>query len=328
MRRMQRTGWILCLSFGFAVATANAEVKVEQKSQMKFGGAMGRMMNVFGGKAAKEGVTSAVAVKGDRKATTSENRMQIVDLAEEKVYDVDLNDRSYKVTTFEQMRQELQKQREKAEKNSERVREQQPQREMEMDFDVKETGQKKTINGFNCRQFITTITMHEKGKTLEQAGGMVLTTDSWLTPELNAEKEIADFDLRYARKLQSQAVGDMAQQMAQAMAMYPGMEQAMTKMRAEKVNMKGSAVLTTMTFDTVPSKEQLAQQSQEKEEGGGGGLLGGFAKRLGRKKSDDQQQSASGGRSTFMTATTELLSLSTTVGAADLAVPEGFKLKK
>jgi len=327
MKRMHKAGWILCLSLGFTLATASAEVKVEQKTQVKFGGALGKMMNLFGGKAAKEGLTSTVAVRGDRKATTSDNRMEIIDLAEEKVYQVDLKDRSYKVITFEQMRQDLQKQREKAEKNAARDKDQ-PQREMEMDFDVKETGQKKTINGFECREFITTITIREKGKTLEQGGGMVLTTDSWLAAAVNAEKEIADFDLRYARKLQSEAVGDMAAQMAQAMAMYPGLEKAMTKMRSEKVNMEGSSILATMTFDAVPSKEQMAQQKQEKEEEGGGGLLGGFAKRLGRKKSDDQQQATADGRATFMTSTTELLSLSTTVPAGDVAVPEGFKLKK
>ena len=33
---------------------------------------LGRMVNMFGGKAAREGVTSTVAVKGDRKATMND----------------------------------------------------------------------------------------------------------------------------------------------------------------------------------------------------------------------------------------------------------------
>ena len=72
---------------------------------------------------------------------------------------------------------------------------------MEIDFDVKNTGEKKTINGFDTHQVVMTITVREKGKTLEQSGGMVLTSDMWLAPTIAAMKEIADFDMRYAQKL-------------------------------------------------------------------------------------------------------------------------------
>ena len=45
-----------------------------------------------------------------------------------------------------------------------------------------------------------TITVREKGKTLEQGGGMVLKSDMWLAPTIAAMKEVADFDLKYAQK--------------------------------------------------------------------------------------------------------------------------------
>ena len=47
------------------------------------------------------------------------------------------------------------------------------QKEVEVDFDVKDTGEKKTINGFDTHQAVMTITVREKGKTLEQSGGLV-----------------------------------------------------------------------------------------------------------------------------------------------------------
>ena len=66
------------------------------------------MFNFFGGKAAKEGVVSTVAVSGDRKMTTTgDQTAQIVDLREEKIYDIDLRLKTYKVTTFEEMRQRM-----------------------------------------------------------------------------------------------------------------------------------------------------------------------------------------------------------------------------
>ena len=65
---------------------------------------LGRMVNMFGGKAAKEGTASTVAVKGDRKATIGEATGQIIDLGEEKIYDLDMRKKSYKVTTFAELR--------------------------------------------------------------------------------------------------------------------------------------------------------------------------------------------------------------------------------
>ncbi len=86
---------------------------------------------------------------------------------------------------------------------------------MEVDFDVKNTGQKKTINGFDTHQVVMTITVREKGKTLEESGGLVLTADMWLAPKIAAMKEIADFDMRYAQKLYGSMIeGVSAEQMA------------------------------------------------------------------------------------------------------------------
>ena len=39
-----------------------------------------------------------------------------------------------------------------------------------------------------------TVTVREKGKTLEEGGGMVMTTDMWLGPEIPQMKEFAEFD--------------------------------------------------------------------------------------------------------------------------------------
>src|SRR5580765_4488887 len=82
--------------------TLRADVRADEKTRVEFAGMLGRMYNLFGGKAAREGVTTSVAVKGDRKATlNSESQTgQIIDLAEEKVYDLDLKKKTYRVTTF------------------------------------------------------------------------------------------------------------------------------------------------------------------------------------------------------------------------------------
>ncbi|MEQ1833315.1 MAG: hypothetical protein ABL977_09700, partial [Candidatus Eisenbacteria bacterium] len=96
----------LCLT-----SPAFADVKSQDKTLVKFEGALGRVMNFFGGKAAKEGVKTTVAVQGDRKATFGENDGTIVDLREEKVYDLDMKKKSYTVVTFAEMRRRMEEAR-------------------------------------------------------------------------------------------------------------------------------------------------------------------------------------------------------------------------
>ena len=95
---MTRIRFISALGLIALVVTSHslrADVRADEKTRVEFAGMLGRMMNLFGGKGAKDGVTSSVAVKGDRKATLNDTTGQIVDLAEEKVYDLDMKKKSY-----------------------------------------------------------------------------------------------------------------------------------------------------------------------------------------------------------------------------------------
>ena len=67
---------------------------------------------------------------------------------------------------------------------------------VEFDLDVKNTGQTRTINGFETRQAIVNVTVREKGRTVEQSGGLAINTELWLAPQMPAMKEIVDFELR------------------------------------------------------------------------------------------------------------------------------------
>ncbi len=319
---------------------AGADVKAQQKTQVKFEGMLGKMMNLFGGSKAKEGTVQTVSVKGDRKATITGDSGEIVDLAEEKIYELNLKDKSYKVVTFADMRKQMEEARAKAEeearKSDAREKKDPNQKEMEVTFDLKETGQKKDINGYSCRQVVMTVAVHEKGKTLDQAGGILMTADNWMAPAIAAMKEVQDFDLRYMRKLGMEA---SARDLAQAMAMYPGMKDAMAKMQKEQVSMNGTPVQTIMTVQTVVTPEQAQAKKRDEESkpsASPGGALGGMLGRFGKKKTDDAKakdaapaSSAPAGdnKSTFMTSTSELVSVATAVAASDLQVPAGFKQK-
>jgi hypothetical protein len=326
---------VMCMAL-VSAAILRAEVKTEEKSQFKMEGLMGRMMGMFGGKAAKEGLIDTLAVKGNRKMTTNEYTGEIIDLDEQKIYNLDLKKKRYEVITFDEMRQRLKEAQEKAAKSArQQTEEEQPpaENQMEFDFSLKESGQKRSINGYDCREVVMTITGHEKGKTLEEGGGMVMTSHIWLGPSIPALQEIADFDQRYAKAMETTfSMAGAEEQMAMAMAMYPSMKDMMGKMQMESVNMEGAQILTVMTMESVRSPAQMSQEQQEDKEssnitsvGGLGGMLG---RRLSRKKSAEEDPNRPKNRSTLFTLNHELLKVSTGVSADDLAIPVGFKEKK
>jgi hypothetical protein len=322
-----------------AASSVEAGVKTEQKTQVQFGGLLGGIMNKFGGKAAKEGLVDTVAVVGDRKLTLNESTGQIVDLAEEKIYDLDVTKKTYTVTTFAELKKRIEEQRAKAEKEAAEAKEKAAKqekgepgaaaKEFEVDFEMKETGEKRAIAGQEARQVTMKATVREKGKTLQQAGGLVLATDTWLAPKIAAMKEIEDFDRRYALKmvelfgLTGPSGAASVEQMTAIVALYPGIQTAMEKVKTEsaKVNMEGTPVATVLTVTGWKSAAQVreAQKQQDDTSGGLGGML---ARKMMRKQGDPSDP-----RSMLMTSSTELLKVTPDAAAADVALPAGYKLK-
>jgi len=325
MKRLARLAAVAVPLVMLAAAHPYADVKTKEQSKIKFEGFLGFLLNR--GKASKEGVINTAAVKGNRKATTTGEDGEIVDLGEEKVYWLDYKKKEYTVKTFDQIRQEMREQAEKARKEQEKQEPQEkgepqkPQKEYEVDFDVKATGQKKQVIGYDTKETVVTVTVREKGKTLEDGGGIVMTSDMWLGPRVPELKELADFDMRYWKALQEgSGVPTMSpEQMAQVLAAFPLFGKAMERMQKDGSKLEGTPLETTMTLETVKSKEQATEPQQSSGGGGIGGMLGRKLMKKGGSSSP---------RSTVFTTNHAYLELAKTVDAADLAIPAGFKEKK
>ena len=324
MKRFMVCGVVLSLVV-LAAGSLRADVKTQEKSLVKFEGGLGRVMGMFGGKAAKEGVVSTIALRGDRKMTLSEYSGQIIDLAEEKIHDINVRDKSYTVMTFAEYRKKLEEAQAKAKEDLKESEKEQPEpgekKEVEIDFDMKETGQTRSIAGQNTREVITTITVREKGKTLEEAGGMIMTSDTWMADTIPAMTEIQAFDRKYFEKLHGPlAAGVDAQQMAMASALYPMMKDAFERSQKEVGKIKGTALATTTKFEGVKSKAQMEQASSQQQESGGGGIGGMLARKVTKPKPAEP-------RSTMFTATHEVLSFAPSAADSDVTVPAGYKDK-
>lgn len=322
MNRVLRTCALALPILALSAGPALADVKTRDKTQVKLEGFLGRMMGMFGGKAAREGIVTTNAVQGDRKVELNDTTGRIVDLGEEKVYELDVKKKTYEVTTFEELRRRMREAQEKAQRETPKEEkpkqeEGKPAKEVEVDFDVKETGQRKSIAGHDTREVVMTVTVREKGRTLEEGGGLVMTSNSWLAAAIPAMKELAEFEMRYWKAIAPEAAGMSAEQMAAIVAMYPMLQTAMERLKSESGKLEGTPLATTTVFEAVKSKEQAAEQSQQSAGGGLGGML---ARRM--MKRDDKP------RATILTINHETLEVTPTVAAADLEIPAGFKEKK
>jgi mevalonate kinase len=288
---------------------------------MSFEGMLGAIMNRMSGGA--NGVTSTISVKGSRMARMNESNGQIVDLAEEKIYSVDVRRKEYTVMTFAEMREQLEKLKADMAKQSEKMDPeakaalQEAGRQLEFDVDVKETGQQKAIAGHNAREFVVAITMREQGRKLEESGGLVMTSNVWMAPRIEALDEMHAFNLKFVKAVYGDALGSLnPQQMGALSAMLPGVASLMQQMQNELKKLQGTAVSSVTVVESVKSAEQMKAAAAQS---GGGGIGGMIARRMARGQSQQ--------RSKLMTTTNDILSVGATVAAEDVAIPATFKLK-
>jgi hypothetical protein len=322
------------VAIGLSASVALADANVEQKTQFHISGAVGAIVNVFS-RTAREGATSTTIIKGNRKLTRTGDSGEIIDLGEEKVYMVDFARRAYTVKTFADLRREFEEQRERARKEAEKQEksgkaEKNEGPEYEVEFDVKSTGAKETINGFNTHEEVMTVTVHEKGKKLEQSGGWVLTSDMWVGPRVPAMREIVDFDLKFMQKVYGSAMADM-RQVAMAMAATPAFGKAMKVMADKGKTLDGTAIRTNMKFETVAGTDPATQQQSAQSESNrptsvSGAIVGGLFNKM--KERREQKKTEAGGspnRSELFTSTVELTRATSSASADDVAIPSGFK---
>ena len=67
-----------------------------------------------------------------------------------------------------------------------------------------------------------------------------MTVDSWLGPDLPALKELAEFDMKYARAINPDAPGMSAEQMAAVFALYPMLKNANERLQKEGAKLRGN----------------------------------------------------------------------------------------
>jgi hypothetical protein len=150
--------------------------------KFQLGGMLGKMVNMFGGRA-REGVVSTVAVKGNRMATMSDANGQIIDLLKRRSTTLTSRRRPYTVTTFAELRKRMEEARRGG-------REERAANARGRAVEAIETGREAILTPRKWKSTPTSrtrrdahhqrlqhdqsvmITVREKGKTLNESGGM------------------------------------------------------------------------------------------------------------------------------------------------------------
>ena len=284
---------------------------------------------------------STVAVSGDRKMTTTgENTAQIVDLQRRE----DLRPRPapQDLQGDDVRRDSPADARGRGESSREppprQPKEEQPAKnegkEMEIDFDVKNTGQTKTINGFDTRQVIATITVREKGKKIEESGGIVMTVDTWLTKAVVAERdrrfrapllrEARRTGLRRRRAADGDGHGDVSGTEGSVRAPQP---RRLRRNRHsdddhDRCGQERGTDEAGGSRRFVGVERRQAESTRRSAARSAASCAGASSN---KEKEAAAKPNANPARSTFMTINNEVLKIASNVTAAEVAMPAGFK---
>ena len=351
----------------FVASVALADVTVQQKISVEGAGLMSAG-NMSG--------TTKTAISGQRSRTDSDIQLQsrivrmlahravgptaeIVSLDQDKIDRLDMTRKQYTETTFEELKARLQNAMDKSQEGQERAQDSQKPMDdskcewLEPKADVKRTGEKTTVAGFQAERLTIVASQPCKDKETGAICEVALALDEWLAPKFTAREEEEKFHRAYAQKMGLDLSsgrggpfggGDINQRAQSMFGRYSGI---WTEIAGKMKDVKGYPVKMSFSFafggaqcKNAQSKQQ--QSSDSDDSGSGGGLAGAVAGKLGglfnRKKNDSSGDAAAqqgqpaapnvlpNGLVPIITMSSELLSVSTdSVSSAAFDIPGDFK---
>ena len=181
-------------------------------------------------------------LKGQKMKVDSGKSASIFDFDAQTVTMMDNERKTYTVTPFSELGKKL------------------PQTEMSAKLDVKETGQKKNVNGFNASEVVMTIAV-EGGPAAAQgkspAMKMQMEMDMWLSSEVPGAQELRAFYQKNSARFPWAALGGGGN---------AGMQQAIVEMQKKMASIGGVPVMQITRMKTLGNEAQAAQMQAGMEQ--------------------------------------------------------------
>lgn len=260
-------------SIALSPAALLADYTYQETTQITGGSLlkMIKMAGAFSSEARKSGdpVITTVYLKGNRLARVSAEQIQIIDLDKETITQVDTAKRTYTVMTFQQMRDQIAKAEQEAQKHPAQESKdapppnKDPNNDVKLSFDVKvrNTGVDKQVSGLQSKEAILTMTMIATDQKSQQSGAMAVTNDMWMVPEIPGYEQVRDFNVRMAEKMGMMTPG-VGLDMSKLLAQNPGATQALTDMSKEMEKIKGVPILQVMRMGMTTDGKPLPAASE------------------------------------------------------------------
>jgi Domain of unknown function (DUF4412) len=172
-------------------------------------------------------------LKGQKMKVDSGRTASIFDFDAQTMTMLDTQAKTYTVTPFAELGQGLAK------------------ADVSAKIDVKETGQKKNVNGVNCNEVVMTVAM-EGGPAAAQGMKMQMEMDMWLSSEVPGASELRAFYQKNGSRFPWAALGGG----------NPGMQKAIADMQKAIANQGGVPVLQITRMKSAGNEQMNAQMAQ------------------------------------------------------------------
>jgi hypothetical protein len=332
------------------------DVKHVSETLFNLEGTMGKMMKFMG---AAKPIKTVDYYKNEMKRSDSFDKKgkvttsQIINIKDKVFISIDHKRKNYTQMTFDEWTAMMKSTMEQFSQGDmgevDEAENEKPDAEIDWDLkvDVKKTGETETVGGKKCEKVILTLDMDaevtstntEDGDVPETAkGGMIVTSTHWLYKGGDkAKKEMADFNLKLAKKLEIlPGKASFKDMMAQIVEGNPQLGEAMEKMKNEGGKLDGFAMRVHTAYETKVDPETAKRMNEEKakQDDDGmeiptsvGGLLGGFGKKMAKKKMQKNNEVKE--RNALMQSDTKVLEMGTsTLERALFGIPSGYNLVK
>jgi hypothetical protein len=336
-------------------AAAHADVTVEEKIAMNGLGMM-KLANMSG--------TTTTVIAGERARTDSNLQFEsgllrtfargvgqsteIVRLDQDKIYSLDTKKKTYTETTFAEMRAHMQEAMQKMDESQAAQQQQtsgvdESQCEWsEPKADVKRTGEKVLVAGYQAERVTITATQSCKDKKTGQVCDFGLVLDQYVAADFEQSAEALAYYRAYAEKLGFDAAGsrDFAERAKSMFGRYKGI---WTEVAAKMQDVKGYPVKSSFGLgvggpqcqSTQEQQQQAQSEPQSQSPTSIGGAIGGALGGMFKKKKDPEPapaaatvQTMPGGLMPLMTISTELVSVNrNSVPGTTFEVPTDYKKK-
>src|SRR5580692_1603310 len=211
---------------------------------------------------------STILVKGNRMAHINPDSTEIIDLDQETITRMDHAQKQYTVVTFQEMKAAMEEAMRKAQAQPQQAPTPQPTSttpppQLKFKVTVTNTGATKPVAGLSASESILKMSAEAKDQQSGQTGGMAITNDMWMVPEIPGYGEVRDFNSRMASKMGSVFSGAMPSAVSpQMLSSQPGMGSGMADMAKEMSKLKGVPVSQVTRMGTTLDGSPLPAASE------------------------------------------------------------------